>query len=245
VHTDISIIASPLLGTGAGGVELITAVEAIATAFRENARDGATLVLCAPRKSSYDRLLNWLNKSTLAWRAPPRTFISYNKRTQTEWVEGLCEHLRMYRVEAILDRDALELTMELERWMASQISAAKKVIVVSDEEYAHKANNRIGGVGVEASIISNAIEDEANNRKFIPIIRSQDINDGTPIFLRGRYLLHCHSNIDFQPMFNTLLKKLYEIDETPQDGSPPIFVTRPKFGPWQWLTRGLWQRKRS
>jgi hypothetical protein len=133
--------------------------------------------------------------------------------------------------------------MELERWMVNELSLAKKVIVVSDEEYAHKADNRIGGVGFEASIISSMIDDATSRRKFIPIIRSGNIDDGTPQFLRGRYLLHCSLDTECQSIFSILLKNLYEVDETPQSGSPPLFMSQFRRKPWQWLGRMFRLRK--
>ena len=46
--------------------------------------------------------------------------------------------------------------------------------IICDKSYTEKANNRLGGVGDETSIISPEIYGKTNQEKFIPIIVERD-----------------------------------------------------------------------
>lgn len=53
---------------------------------------------------------------------------------------------------------------------------AKKVLLICNKEYTEKANARKGGVGIESTIVSEEIYNNAEQTKFIPVIFESDKN---------------------------------------------------------------------
>jgi len=221
----VGVVASPLLGTGAGGVPLIPAVEALAHGFRDAAPPDATLSLCAPRLNSFRKLEAWYASWLVKTRTPPRVFLSYNKATQALWVKGLHEFLRSQGIDAIVDRWDLKLMMNLKAWMTQEILRADKVVIVSDEAYAAKANKHEGGVGYETSIIEAELERLSHSGKYLAIIRSGSAASGTPAYLQGRFVIHCSSEAQTPSTYQLILRALYDTAETaPPSGEAPIYL---------------------
>jgi hypothetical protein len=113
--------------------------------------------------------------------------------------------------------------MKLKHWMNDQISRAEKVIVVSDEVYADKANKRAGGVGYETDCILRDMKLHPNARKYIAVICSENIQAGMPAYLKDRYVLHCPSNAEREKIFNELVRALYDLDEPSPVRQRPIY----------------------
>lgn len=90
--------------------------------------------------------------------APPRVFVSYSWTSDehVEWVVALCEKLRADGVDIILDQWDLKEGHDKFHFMERMVTdpAVKKVLVISDEIYADKADGRRGGVGTETQRIS-------------------------------------------------------------------------------------------
>src|SRR5262245_31030154 len=120
----IRVIASPLLGTGAGRVSIIPAVKAIADGFRLFAAVDSFLSLCAPRGYSFRTLASWHSEWQASLRTPPRVFVSYNQATQSVWVKELHTFLRAQGINAVVDRWELKIMMNLNEWMGQEISQA-------------------------------------------------------------------------------------------------------------------------
>jgi hypothetical protein len=221
----IRSIATPLLGTGAGRVSLRPAVSALVNGFRETAANGVTLSLCAPRLDTHTRLATWYQRSIPKWRDPPRVFISYSQgKKQSPWVGELQRWLRRNRIEARLDRSHLRLTATLSSWMDEQFAWAQKVIVVSDETYARKADTRTGGVGYEIGIIERELASRPDTRKYLLVVRSDNQVTGTPHCFKDRLFLHCPANVDTGQVFNRILGELYEVDTPTPLGQAPLIV---------------------
>jgi hypothetical protein len=227
-HEDIRLISTPLLGTGAGGLEPVSAVEALTVGFRQHAPHGATLVLCTLHKTVFKKLEQRFSKSFIARAQPLRVFISYTASQDTDnssWVEKLAGFLRNQGLDVRLDQWHLHRGVDLQDWMNTELRQAEKVIIVSDDQYAAKADGRLGGVGWETMLIQNDLARlPANTRKLLVLVRSPILASGTPYYLRGRFAIHCPPGTNIGSIVEELLKELYELDIAPPIGTAPIYL---------------------
>ena len=132
----------------------------------------------------------------------PKVFVSYSWtpiRNQ-ETVFGLVSKLRNDGIVVIYDKDDLNPGQNINYFMEQALAHKDidNIIVVSNKDYADKANNRQGGVGYEAGIIISEIKSAPLQRRVIPVVVEFD-EDGNP------YL-------------PTKFKELYYIDLTREDG---------------------------
>jgi hypothetical protein len=203
----------------------VQAVDALVQGFRITARDEATLSLCAPRRSSFRTLETWYSRWRQTMQRPPRVFLSYNQATQGAWVSGLYEFLKGQGVDAIVDRWQLKLTMDLNAWMAQEIAKADRVVIISDDVYARKADRYEDGVGEETRIIESDLPAHAETGKYLPVIRSESLETGTPGYLRGRLVIACPSDAHTASVYQKVLNALYLDDAGgPQPGEAPVYV---------------------
>jgi hypothetical protein len=146
-------VSSPLLGAGAGRLRSEVVVDSLRRGFVDKASPNATLTISILHKQVYDRFVGEALAS--GGGAPLRVFISYTGGSDDRiiWVEKLAHFLRNAGIEARLDRWHLMLGSDLPQWMANELKLADKVIIVSDERYAEKADGRLGGVGWETMLI--------------------------------------------------------------------------------------------
>ncbi len=166
--------------------------------------------------------------------APPKLFISYSWTSpqHKQWVLDLAKELRKFGVDAILDTWDIKEGQDVIKFMEGMVtdSTINKVMMVVDKSYADKADERDGGVGVEAQIISKKIYGNHDQEKFVAIALEKD-SDGKPILP-----VYCQSRmcIDFSEHNN---KENYDksvedllrwIFSTPEHEKPPI-GTRPNF----------------
>jgi hypothetical protein len=115
--------------------------------------------------------------------------------------------------------------MDLKSWMAHEISLAGKVVIISDDVYARKADNHEGGVGEETFIIEADLRDHAPTGKYLAVIRSESIATGTPMYLQGRLVIPCASDEQTASVYQKVLNALYDERETvPPLGDPPIYL---------------------
>ena len=221
----ITVVAAPIIGSGAGRVPLVPAIQAFVEGFRLVAAPHAVLSLCAPRRNSFSKVEVWYSSWMVETRTPPRVFLSYNQATQASWVKGLHEFLKSQGIDAVVDRWELKLMMDLKEWMAQEISRADKVVIISDEAYARKADMHEGGVGEETSIIEIDLKRPAPPEKYIAVIRSQSAAAGTPAYLRGRFVVHCSSDDQTARVYQQILRALHgEGHVAPPFGERPIYL---------------------
>ena len=152
-------------------------------------------------------------------------FLSYNQASQAGWVSGLHEFLKGQRVDEVVDRWELKLTMDLKSWMTQEISRAERVVIISDDIYARKADHHEGGVGEETFIIEADLRDHAPIGKYLAIIRSESLASGTPLYLQGRLVIPCPSDEQTPSVYQKVLNALYDEDGgAPPLGEPPIYL---------------------
>ena len=115
--------------------------------------------------------------------------------------------------------------MDLPQWMVNELQMADKVIIVSDESYAQKADGRHGGVGWETMVIRG---DMANlppeNTKYLAIVRSMEFSEGIPNYLKTKYAFHWPETSDEEGLRRDLLREIFEVSNEPPIGEPPLML---------------------
>lgn len=158
-QSSVRIIAAPLLGAGAGGLQSEIVVAALRDGFLGTAASGASLVVHVLHTEVFDSLRRNLTNFKGRPSQPVRVFISHTSSTpeQQEWVKQLALYLIDRGIQARLDKFHLRHGMDLPQWMCNELSLAQKVIIICDENYKQKADGRLGGVGWETMVIQGDI----------------------------------------------------------------------------------------
>ncbi len=225
-ESSVRAISAPLLGAGAGGLSSETVVESLRSGFLETASPNAILTICVLHRLVYDKFAKQPLPAVTPQR-PLRVFISYTATddAHTAWIESLGTFLRSNGLEARLDRWHLKKGMDLPQWMTNELQLADRVLIVSNEQYAAKANGRLGGVGWETMLIQGDIAtQQLSSQKYLMIVRSEDFAVGAPLYLRTKFAFHWHSKRIETAMRDDLLKELLEVPSEPPLGEFPVFL---------------------
>lgn len=114
----------------------------------------------------------------------PSVFISYrwSSPAHEEWVLAFATSLRQNGVDAKLDKWHLRPGQDTLSFMESMVldPSIKKVLLVCDAGYVERADNREGGVGTEAQIISAEVYSNTEQEKFAAIVLELD-NQGNAV----------------------------------------------------------------
>jgi regulator of sirC expression with transglutaminase-like and TPR domain len=121
---------------------------------------------------------------------PPRVFISYSWESEghKSWVRHLGENLYEAGIEARLDQWFVQPGESFTAFMEQEVAAADFVLVVCTPSYAHKSNNRQGGVGYEQQIVSGQLMSGTARSKFIPILRKGSYEPGSDCAIPTHFL---------------------------------------------------------
>ncbi|MFH0761440.1 MAG: toll/interleukin-1 receptor domain-containing protein [Bacteroidota bacterium] len=162
----------------------------------------------------------------------PKVFVSYSwaPSSNKQVVLDLCERLFSDGVTAILDIWDLKEGQDKYAFMESMVndSEIKKVILICNEQYKLKADNRLGGVGSESMIISDKIYQSAKQEKFIPIVVEKDENGQPflPTFVSSRIYIDLTSTDYYEDEYEKLLRNLFDrpSNRKPLLGKPPQHI---------------------
>ena len=163
----------------------------------------------------------------------PTVFISYSWSDDeyNQRVIELSRKLISDGVDVKLDKFEARPGHELLDFMESCVKdpLIDKVIILLDPVYKSKANERVGGVGAEASIISPEIYENTKQEKFIPVIfdkKGKDIKSCIPTFLSSRVYIDLSSKNSNQENYKRLVKTIYGVPEynKPSLGPRPLWV---------------------
>lgn len=158
-------------------------------------------------------------------------FISYSwdDEDHKSWVLNLADKLaKDGGVFAILDRYDLKASKSMTYFMEKSVQEADKVLLIMTPNYKLKADNRIGGVGYEYSMISQEFYEKLENEKFIPVLRKGNYLESSPKFIKGVLSHDMTNDAKFESDFTELLRLIYEEPEIvrPVRGKKPIFPSR-------------------
>jgi hypothetical protein len=163
---------------------------------------------------------------------PPKIFISYSW-TSPEHVNAviaLAERLVSDGVDVLLDKWDLKEGQDKYAYMEKMVvdATVSKVLILSDAQYAKKADERKGGVGTESQIISKEIYDKVNQQKFIPVVFEYDEHNKPclPVFLATRIYLDFSNPEKYHEDYERLLRLLFNkpLHKKPEIGKPPQHI---------------------
>lgn len=235
-NSSIQIINIPLLGAGAGGLQIEKVIESIKKGFKSNSSSESILIIHILQTDTF----NWItdhfkgNKPIKAEvdsikqeKQALRVFISYTKTNEAHqyWVDNFARFLRDNGINSRIDIWHLKTGMDLPQFMANELSLAEKVIIISNEEYAAKANGRTGGVGWETMIIQGDLSKlPPDSTKYLTIVKADNLDEGLPLYLKTKYVIHWSSKTKDSVNNQRVLTELLSIHEEPPIGIPPVFV---------------------
>jgi len=162
----------------------------------------------------------------------PKLFISYSWSSDDhiDWVINLATELRDKGVDVTLDKWDLKEGHCANTFMEQMVNddTINKVIIICDKEYAQKANQKKGGVGIETQIISPEIYSKIQQNKFVAILSEKDSNGNPylPTYLRSRIHIDLSDDNIYHSNFQQLLRWIYDkpIHPKPPIGKKPSFL---------------------
>lgn len=162
----------------------------------------------------------------------PKVFVSYSwtNPEHESFVIGLAEDLVGSGVDIIIDKWNLRDGQNSISFMESMINdeTIKKVLIISDKGYADKANNKAGGVGTEAQIISPEVYASATQTKFVVVTTEKDPEGHhyVPTFYKGRLYIDMTDANNYTDGFDKVLRWIYDkpVYEKPEIGKKPSFL---------------------
>lgn len=166
----------------------------------------------------------------------PKIFISYSwhpKENQIR-VEQLAERLFSDGVHCVIDIYDLRDGQDKNKFMEQMVNdpSVKKVLLICNKEYTEKANARQGGVGIESTIISEEIYNNAEQTKFIPVIFERDENGKPylPTFVKSRTFVDLCTSEKFNEGYDQLLRDIYDkpLHTRPTLGCMPSYLKEDK-----------------
>ncbi len=158
----------------------------------------------------------------------PIVFISYSwdNEEHKEWVLNLANQLRKDGVDIILDRYYLRPGKNVPFFVENSIRRSNRIITVLTPNYKRKAENRLGGVGQEFSMINNELaKNITDNERVIPLLKSGTTDESIPEFLQ-QYIYVSFSNEDnYENNYEELLREIYREPKIkiPELGNKPNF----------------------
>ncbi|WP_088549804.1 SEFIR domain-containing protein [Paenibacillus aquistagni] len=162
----------------------------------------------------------------------PKVFVSYSWTTpeHEEWVVDLATRLRSDGVDVILDKWHLREGQDIYAFMESMVTSdtVDKVLIICDEGYQKRADNRVGGVGTETQIITPQTYSDANQEKFIPIVAERsDVGEHfIPTYMKTRLYIDLSSYEKFEENYEILLRNIYRVPifKLPVLGKAPAYL---------------------
>ena len=144
-----------------------------------------------------------------------KVFISYswNPPSNQRNVFDLIRKLESDEITVVYDKKDLCPGQDMNYFMESTLTSDEidAVVIVCNRDYADKANNRKGGVGVESELILTEIKNKPLQRKYIPVAFEHDKNGELPLpkFLKSR----CCVDLSKDDGYNILLNAIRKLKE--------------------------------
>ena len=162
----------------------------------------------------------------------PKIFISYSwsSPNHEDWVINLAERLVRDGVDVVIDKWDLKEGHDIFDFMESMVKSRDilKVLIILDRKYSEKAEQRAGGVGTEAQIISPKIYGNVSQEKFIPIVAEKDNNGNAfvPTFLESRIYIDLSGQNSFEENYEKLLRNIFQrpAHSKPKLGAAPGYL---------------------
>ena len=166
--------------------------------------------------------------------AGPRLFVSYSWSSPDHEtrVLRLATDLRESGVDVILDKWDLREGHDAHAFMEKMVTdpEIKKVVLVCDKAYVEKTDERTGGVGTEAQIISPEIYEKQDQDKFVAIVTERDEHGKLylPVYYRSRTYIDMSDPSTVAENFEKLLRWVHgqPLHKKPALGDKPAFLSQ-------------------
>lgn len=161
-------------------------------------------------------------------KTKPNIFVSYSwdSAAHQEWVLQLVATLREHGINATMDViETQQGTINLNHMMAKNMRDSDYIIVVLTEEYAYKAENLQGGVGLETTFLYNYLLEDLS--KIVPIVRHGG-SKAIPFHFKGLHYIDFSEDINITNSFEELLYRVSGKSkfEMPEIGETPNLQTK-------------------
>ena len=162
----------------------------------------------------------------------PKLFISYSWTSPDHeaWVLQLATELRESGIDVIFDKWDLREGHDAHAFMEQMVtdSTIERVILVCDQVYAEKADDRAGGVGTETLIITPDIYARQDQDKFVAVVteRDDDNRPCLPAFYGSRIFIDMSDPATRSESFDRLLRWAFgqPLHRKPPLGAKPAFL---------------------
>ncbi|WP_460231416.1 toll/interleukin-1 receptor domain-containing protein [Agrobacterium radiobacter] len=161
----------------------------------------------------------------------PRVFISYSWSNQDHQnqVIDIAKSLVGEGIDVVLDVWDLKPGNDSYVFMESMVSDnVTKVLMLCDETYVKKSDDRQGGAGTEAQIITPKIYREHNQDKFVAAIMGRDENGNPyiPTYYGGRIYFDLTSPTNYPTEFEKIVRWAWgkPLHEKPALGVKPAYL---------------------
>jgi len=140
-----------------------------------------------------------------------RVFLTYSwdGEDHQEWVRKLAIDLDSYK-ELHIVCDIFDLDNESDKnlFMERAVSESDIIVVIATKNYKHKADERLGGVGIETymTTIRHWAESEGGNASRVILLQRE--KDSTPRYLAGKFYIDFSVDALYQKSLAYLLKAL-------------------------------------
>lgn len=151
----------------------------------------------------------------------PSVFISYSHDSQQhkDWILKLATDLRSNGVDATLDQWDLAPGQDISAFMQHGVADSDRVILICTNNYVQKAEGGTGGVGYERLIVTSELVQNIDTKKFIPIVRNNDSEIKTPVFIGPRLYIDFSDDVSYQIKVEELLREIHGV---PASVKPPL-----------------------
>jgi TIR domain len=142
----------------------------------------------------------------------PLVFISYShdSKDHKAWVGSLALKLRGAGVEVLLDQFDLEPGDDVPKYMERSVRQADCVLMICTEAYVRKADDGIGGVGYETTVVTGELVKNLGQNKFVAILRQSGENKILPSCVSTRLYVDLSDDATFEENFEGLLRKIHK-----------------------------------
>ena len=162
----------------------------------------------------------------------PKMFISYrwSSPQHEQWVLDLATSFRSDGIDVILDKWHLKEGNDTFVFMERMVNdrSVTKVLLICDAGYVERADQRQGGVGTEAQIVSSEVYSKVDQTKFAAAVREID-EDGSPLlprYLANRLYFDFSSEESFASNYEKVLRWCFDkpFHPVPPIGKPPKYL---------------------
>jgi TIR domain len=162
----------------------------------------------------------------------PKLFISYcwSSPEHERWVLQLAEGLVSQGIDVILDKWNLLPGHDAHAFMESMVTdpTVTKVVMICDEKYKSKSNNRSGGAGIEAQIITPELYRKSAQDKFVAVVKEKDDEGAAlvPTYYKGRIFIDLSDAATYSEEYDKLIRWAWDqpLYVKPTLGKKPQFL---------------------